>query len=126
MSLAKMTGVCLLVGAGLLGCGAHARTPDEYRDATASVLATRNDQVRACYDSAYKADPASQGSVTVQFKVAADTGKFEALQVVGGTAPDAVKQCILKSFDGAVIAPADPKEGDATFEWQFVPPKPAA
>jgi len=25
-----------------------------------------------------------------------------------------------------VLTPADPKEGDATFQWQFVPPKPAA
>jgi hypothetical protein len=125
MSLAKMTWVCLLVGAGVTGCG-HPRTPDDYRDATASVLATRSDEVRACYDSAYKSDPASQGSVTVQFKVAADTGKFMDAQVVGGTAPEALKQCILKSVDGAVLAPPDSRDGDATFEWTFVPPKPAA
>jgi hypothetical protein len=115
----------LLASAGLIGCGAHARTPDEYRDATASVLATRSDQVRSCYDAAYKADPSSQGTVTVQFTVEKDTGKFVGAQVVSGTAPDALKQCILRSFDGAVLAPGDGQDGDATFEWEFVPPKPA-
>jgi hypothetical protein len=90
------------------------------------VLATRSDQVRACYDGAYKADPSSQGAVTVQFKVEADTGNFVGAQVVGGTASDPLKQCILKSLDGAALAPADARDGDATFQWEFVPPKPTA
>ena len=135
MSRSTITGVVRAVrflvggvgaGAGLIACGGHARSPDEYRDATAGVLATRSDQVRACYDSAYKADPSSQGTVKVQFKVEQDTGKFVGAQVVGGTAPEALKKCILNSFDGAALAPADAQDGDATFEWVFVPPTPAA
>jgi hypothetical protein len=126
MSRATIMSVSLLVGVGVIGCGGHARSPDEYRDATAAVLATRSAQVRACYDGAYKADPSAQGTVTVQFKVEADTGKFVGAQVVSGNAPDPLKQCILKSFDGALLAPADAQDGDATFQWEFVPPKPAA
>ena len=123
MSRATMMGVGLLVGIGVIGCGGLARSPDDYRTATAGVLATRSDQVRACYDRAYKADPSSQGTVTVQFKVEGDTGRFVGAEVVGGTAPDPLKQCILRSFDGAVLAPPDTHVGDATFEWVFVPPQ---
>ena len=125
MSRATMMGMSLLVGVGVIGCGGHARSPDEYRDATGAVLATRSAEVRACYDSAYKADPSARGTVTVQFKVEADTGKFVGAHVISGDAPDSLKQCILKSFDGAVLAPPDAQDGDATFQWEFVPPKPA-
>ena len=115
--------VPVFLGAALCGCGAHARTADQYRDATAQVLAGRNDNLRACYDDAHKADPAAEGSVSVRFKVEAATGRFVDARVVGGTAPESVKRCVVQSIQGAVLAPADGRDGDATFEWTFLRPK---
>lgn len=115
-----------LGGAMLSGCQFYARSPQDYRDATAKVLATKKDEIRSCYDAAYKANSSAAGTVQVQFKVQPDTGKFTDVKVVGGTAPDAVKQCVVNSLGGLVLAPPDKREGNATFVWVFKAPKPAA
>ncbi len=115
----------LLAGAMLVGCQFDARSPEQYRDATAKAIAAHNDDLRSCYDTAQKAEPGAAGTVTVRFKVKADTGKFVDAKVVGGTAPDAVKQCVLKALDGLALTPPDKRDGDATFVWEFAAPKPA-
>jgi hypothetical protein len=115
-----------LVGVGLWGCQYNARSPEDYRDAAANVIATQDDQVRSCYDAAFKADPTAAGSVQVRFTVQAETGKFINSKVIGGTAPNAVKQCVVNSLDGLQLTPPDKRDGDATFVWMFTAPKPAS
>ena len=115
-----------VMATALSGCGAHARSPEQYRDATAQVLAAKSDELRACYDSAKRGDPTAEGTVSVHFKVAATTGKFVHPRVVGGTAPDTVKRCVLQSIEGTALAPADARDGDATFDWTFAPARPSA
>ncbi len=106
-------------------CQFYARSPDDYRDATAGVLAAKSDQLKACYDDLRKTDPAAAGTVTVSFKVLPDTGQFSGASVVGGTAHEPLKQCVLKAIQGGTLTPPDKREGDATFTWEFSAPKPA-
>jgi hypothetical protein len=116
--------LALLVGIPLWGCAMNARSPEQYREATAQVLAAHNDQLRACYEQAHKGDPTAEGTVSIHFNVEPETGKFVHARVVGGSAPDSVKRCVLQAVEGNVLSPADKREGDATFDWEFVPPKP--
>ena len=66
-----------------LGCSFHARSPDEYRDATEALLQTKNADVKLCYDEALKTNKDLSGDVTVHFKVEAETGKVFDVTVVG-------------------------------------------
>lgn len=116
--------VATLSGAALVsGCQFHARSPQDYRDATAEVLANKDDAIRTCYDAAYKADPTAAGTVKVSFVVKADTGKFVNVKAVGGTAPNAVQQCVVNAIEDAQLTPPDKRDGDATFVWTFTKPK---
>jgi hypothetical protein len=104
-------------------CSFSARTPDDYRTVTNDLLATRADQLRACYDAAVVGNPAIGGIVVVSFTVEADTGKllnpvFDAART---TAPEPLKQCITTALDGLAIDPPDQREGNATFSWEFKP-----
>lgn len=116
--------VALPLAGGLLsGCQFYARSPQDYRAATAKVLSTKDDAIRSCYDAAYKADPTAAGTVKVQFTVKAETGKFMNVKAIGGSAPAAVQQCVVNSIEGATLAPPDKRDGDATFVWTFTKPK---
>lgn len=119
-----------LATAVIVGCGAHARSPDEYRDATQALLETKSADIKTCYDGALKGSATLAGTVTVHFTVEADTGKIGNVQadVAKTQAPDVLQQCVVKSIDGLVLNPPDANPGDGTFEYQFVvgPTPPAA
>ena len=59
------------------GCSFHARSPDEYRDATQALLDTKSADIKTCYDDALKGKSDLAGTVTVHFTVEAETGKVE-------------------------------------------------
>ena len=112
-----------VVLAGVAGCSFHARSPEDYRDATAALLETKAADVKACYDGALKANKELAGTVTVHFKVEKETGKL-----VDITADPAgpLGDCVTNSINGLALTPPDARDGDATFSYQFnVGPAPA-
>ncbi len=112
------------IAVALAGC-AHARTADEYRADTDKVLATKNDDLKACYDKVLATTPTAQGSVTVTFAVEEKSGRITGEQVDAAktTAPDTVQACVLQILPALAITPADRKRGQATWTWQFTAPK---
>jgi hypothetical protein len=114
------------------GCSFHARSPDEYRDATQALLDTKSADIKTCYDTALQGKNDLAGTVTVHFTVEAETGKIGNVSADAAKtqAPDVLTQCVVKSIDGLALNPPDANPGDGTFEYQFVvgptPPAPAA
>ena len=120
--------VLLLTASAVMpGCSCLARDAETYRADTRTVLETRNDAVKACYDEALKADPAVSGTVVVKFKVEKKTGKLMDVGIdpARNRAPEALSDCIVKAIDGLTLEPVDQRQGDATFTWTFKanPPK---
>lgn len=110
-------GLLLLAG----GCSFHARDAGAYRDATRALLQSKNDDIKACYDAALKENATVSGTVVIQFKVAAKTGKLTKLDVVNAetTAPKELARCVKRAIGGLVLSPADTREGKASFRWEF-------
>jgi hypothetical protein len=110
--------------AGIAGCSFHARSPEDYRDATAALLETKAGDVKACYDGALKANKELAGTVTVHFKVEKETGK---LVDIKSDPAGPLGDCVSNSINGLALSPPDARDGDATFSYQFtVGPAPAA
>ena len=110
--------------AGVAGCSFHARSPEDYRDATAALLETKAADVKACYDGALKSNKELAGAITVHFKVEKETGKLVDI-TSDPTGP--LGDCVTNSINGLALTPPDARDGDATFSYQFsVGPAPAA
>jgi hypothetical protein len=110
----------LLLATVVAAC-AHARTADEYRADTAKLMATKNDEIKACYDKILAAQPKAAGVVTVDFAVEAKTGHLADVRVnkAQTTAPDDVSQCVLAAIPSLAVTPGDRKRGQGTWAWQF-------
>lgn len=111
--------------ATLAGCGFAARSPEMYRDDTQKVLETKNNEIRACYDTVLKGTPGVGGKVTVKFEIAEDTGKIQNVIVdrPNTTAPESVSECVKKNLEGLAINPPDARLGQAAFVYDFNQPK---
>ncbi|HTR49505.1 MAG TPA: AgmX/PglI C-terminal domain-containing protein [Kofleriaceae bacterium] len=125
-----MTAKIWLFGLVLAAC-AHARTADEYRDATRAALATRAGDIKACYDHVLTTKPTAMGKVTVKFAIEEKTGRIVDVKVDGAqtTAPDDVSQCVVAAMPAVAIQPGDRKRGEGTWSWDFTAsaaPAPAA
>ena len=113
------------------GCSFHARSPDEYRDATQALLDTKSADIKTCYDGALKGKADLAGTVTVHFTVEKETGALSNISADAAKtqAPEVLTQCVVKSLEGLKLDPPDANPGDATFEYHFVvgptPPAPA-
>jgi hypothetical protein len=107
------------------GCSFYARSANDYRDATQAVLDTKTAEIRACYDTALKAKPDLAGTLTVHFVVAKSSGKFTNVTTTtaAGPAPAPLDQCVVSALSGLELRPADRRDGDATFEYEFVAKK---
>lgn len=126
--MTKSFGMLMLL-ALTAGCSFHARSPDEYRDATQALLDSKSADIKTCYDGVLKGTPGVGGKVTVHFDVLADEGKIAnvAVDKAGTTAPDAVAECVKHAIGGLSIDPADARLGQATFVYEFSqPPAPPA
>ena len=112
------------------GCSFHARSPDEYRDATQALLDTKSADIKTCYDGALKGKADLAGTVTVHFTVEAETGKISNVSADAAKtqAPEVLTQCVVKALEGLSLNPPDANPGDASFEYKFVvgptPPAP--
>jgi len=116
----------LLATMAAIGCGGAIRVGDAYRDDTMKLVAAQaNPKIHDCFDGIVKSTPgpaALQGSTTVRFVVAKETGIITGAAIVPGstTTQDPVNQCVLASLQGLKLDPPDGVDGDATFTWQFV------
>jgi hypothetical protein len=123
-----MKSTLLLVTSVALGaCSFAARSPDMYRDDTGKALATKSDEIRACYDNVLKGSPGAGGAVTVNFDVETDTGRISHVTIdkTKTTAPDNVSDCVTRSIDGLTLAPPDARKGEGTWTYEFqAPPAP--
>jgi len=127
--MTKSFGMFMLLA--LAGCGLHARSPNEYRDATQALLDTKSAEIKTCYDDALKGKNDLAGTVTVKFTVEAETGALSNVSADAAKtqAPEVLTQCVVKSLAGLKLDPPDANPGEGTFEYQFVvgptPPAPA-
>jgi len=113
--------VTLAASTALFGCSFHARSAEDYRDATQALLETRNPQITQCYNDALKGQSDLQGAVGIKFTVQSETGNIIDAQVDPATtnAPETLSQCVLNAVQGLVLQPPDKRDGLATFVYQF-------
>src|SRR5262245_4584412 len=113
----------LAIGGLSFGCSATVRDANAYRDATRALLEAKNPDIKSCYDSALSSNAATSGSVVVNFKVEAETGKVvePKIDAAKSTAPASLQQCVLRAVAGVALEPPDSNEGHATFQWEFKP-----
>ena len=120
----KLIGFALLaISAASAGCGGAVRTAEPYRDDVAKVLATKNGDVKACYDNLLKGKKDLAGTVTVKFTVEMKTGAFKDVKTDG---PAELGTCVSSAMSGLVLNPGDINNGDATFVYEFTVGPPAA
>ncbi|WP_437967149.1 AgmX/PglI C-terminal domain-containing protein [Sorangium sp. So ce260] len=122
-------GIVLLASSSAsAGCSFALRSPEMYRDDTAALLSTREEQIRACYDAELARNPSAEGKVTLSFLVLEDTGRLTDIVVDkdGTTASQEVTNCVVESIDGLVLTPADQNKGKGKFVWEFTPKAPKA
>ena len=127
-----MSRMMLLTGCMALVACAHARSADQYRTDMSAALASRDADIKTCYDQVLAKNAAAAGHVTVRFAVQAKTGHITDVQVdnTQTTAPPEVGQCVAAALPAVTLSPADPKQGNATWSWDFqagtaaVPAKP--
>jgi hypothetical protein len=118
----------LLASSIALGaCSFAARSPEMYRDDTGKALATKSDEIRACYDNVLKASPGAGGTVTVKFDVETEQGKIQHVTVdkTKTTAPEPVSECVTRSIEGLTLAPPDARKGEGMWVYEFQAPPPA-
>jgi hypothetical protein len=110
------------------GCSFAARSPEMYRDDTGKALASKQEEIRACYDGVLKANPAAGGVVAVKFDVETEQGKITNVTVdkTKTTAPDPVSECVTRSIEGLTLAPPDARKGEGTWVYDFQAPPPPA
>jgi hypothetical protein len=118
----------LLVSLAAAGCSFYARSPEQYRNDTTNLLASKSAELDTCYDEALKANPTAAGKVTVVFTVEEKTGKIADAKADPGrtTAPQPLVDCVTKAINGLLLAPPDQRKGSATFEYDFARPAAAA
>lgn len=110
----------LALGVLAMGCTYMARGPEDYKRDTRAVVEARNGDIKACYDAALKQNQDLSGSVIVHFTVEHETGAIKEASVLPeSTAPEALSNCIVNSLSGLTLDPADERDGDATFTWEF-------
>ena len=119
--MTKSFGLIALVALG--ACGGAVRTAEPYRDDVAKVLATKNADVKACYDKLLVGKKDLAGKVTVKFAVEMKTGAFKDVKTDG---PAELGACVSGAMTGLVLDPGDINNGDATFEYEFTVGAPAA
>ncbi len=119
-----ISSLALVIG----GCSFYARSPDQYRDDTSNLLSTKSVELNACYDTVVKTEPSAAGKVTVLFTVEKKTGKIGnvAADPARTTAPASLVACVVTAINGLILNPADQRNGNATFEYDFARPAPAA
>jgi hypothetical protein len=122
----KMTKSFVLIGfavAAITGCSGAIRIGDAYRDDVAKLLASKDGDVKACYDGVLKDKKDLAGKVTVHFAVEKETGVLKDIKTDG---PAELGTCVSGVLNGLTLTPPDSNNGDATFVYEFTVGAPAA
>jgi outer membrane biosynthesis protein TonB len=110
-----------IAGAALALVGCAVRSPELYRDDTRKLLETKEPTLQACYDAELQTHRDAGGKVIVRFTVDRETGKVSNPQIddLSSTPNRTLRGCVLDALKGLTLAPADDRDGDATFTWEF-------
>lgn len=113
-----------VVAGALAACSFYARSPEQYRNDTTTVLSAKSAELNSCYDGVLKTTPGASGKVTVHFTVQNKTGKITdvAADASNTTAPQPLIDCVVNAINGLTLTPPDQRIGDATFEYEFSAP----
>lgn len=108
------------------GCSFYARSPEDYQKETEALLASKSDELKACYDEVLKDDSKASGTVAVDFTVEAKTGAILDPKVneEKSTAPSGLHKCVLAAMEGLALDPPDQRTGVASFTYEFTPNEP--
>ena len=112
------SGLCALMAS----CSAsfYARSPDDYRKATRTLLESKESDFKSCYENVIKQTPDAQGSVVVQFTVEQKTGKIlNAASLPSSTAPGPLRACVVNGLSAMKLDPPDQRQGVATMTFDF-------
>lgn len=105
----------LVLGFALLTTACIARSADDYRKVTRSLVDTKKGDIESCFGG-------QAGKVVVDFTVEKKTGKVSNATVdeKQSTASPEVGQCIVAKVEGLTLSEsADMRDGAANFTWQF-------
>jgi uncharacterized protein with FMN-binding domain len=124
----KMILVSAVLGHTSLTAGCAYRSPEMWRDDVSKVLATKQADMKACYDGVLKGTPTAGGKVAIAFEVETEGGKIQnvTVETAKSTAPPEVQDCVKKNVEGLVISPPDKRLGQGTAEFDFQPGAPPA
>jgi hypothetical protein len=119
-----MKNIIFVLSALALVSGCAARGSQMYHDDTAKTFDLTQPTMKTCYDGVLKATPGAQGKVAVKFTWEKSTGKIMGLAVdaAGTTAPAPVQQCVTKALEGVVLNPADARDGQGSWTFEFTVP----
>jgi len=113
--------VKVLVSFALLaiaGCQFNARSPEQYRDDTQTLIQNNAPAIEQCYTAALQQDKNLAGQVKVTFVVEPETGRVVNPQA-DPAAPPALGQCVVQVLGSLTLAPPDEREGQATWLFDF-------
>jgi hypothetical protein len=107
---------------------AEDRSALQYRDDTAALLKTKENDIRDCYARYHAANPkeSAEATVVVTFDVERDTGKLDNA-VLGETSSSTdpanpINACVLSAIQTLALAPPSTRNaGRGTFRWIFSP-----
>lgn len=111
-----------LLAAMLGGCSVsyHARSPEDYRQATRALLESQQSTFKQCYEGVLASTPDASGTVAVQFVVEEKTGKILTPNALPeSTAPEPLQQCVVSGLSGLALDPPDQRKGVATMTFDF-------
>jgi hypothetical protein len=110
----------ILAALALAGCSFYARSPDDYRTATRALLESKSESFQQCYQGVLSSTPDAAGTVAVSFVVEEKTGKIlTPASLPESTAPEPLRECVVKGLDGLVLDPPDQRKGVATMTFDF-------
>ncbi len=122
LRLEKALHLCLL-GAGALSlsaCSFHARSAEDYKQATRALLETQQSSFKQCYEGVIATTPHAAGSVAISFELEEKTGKIVSPKSLPeSTAPEPLQQCVVNGLNGLVLDPPDQRRGLATMTFEF-------
>lgn len=98
----------------------HARSPEDYRQATRALLESKQSDFTTCYEGVIKAAPDAKGTVAVSFEVEEKTGKIVTPKSLPeSTAPEPLQACVVNGLNGLALDPPDQRKGIATMTFDF-------
>ena len=86
--------------AAMTGCSVMVRDAKMFDDDVSKVLATKNGDVKACYDTALQTNKTLAGKVTVHFTIEQKTGAFKDIKTDGDAG---LGTCVSNALNGLVL-----------------------